>query len=338
MVTEDQEQKLDDLFNSFRTKKILVIGDVILDHYIDGNVARISPEAPVPVVRVTRDRTGLGGAANVAHNIKSLGGVPMLVGVVGNDGSADTFFNIAGRAGIDCRGIVKMKNRPTTLKTRVIAQGQQVVRIDREEHKPVSPDVEAEVIQRLDELAGECNGIILEDYNKGLLSSKIIKRAIETGRELKVPVTVDPKFQNFSDYRGATLLKPNQGEVEKILGIEIANDKELDAAFEKIEEKLDSEYLLITRSHRGMVLKKKGAPYRSIGTVAREVYDVSGAGDTVIAMVTLGIASGCDPYLATCLANIAAGIGVERRGVVAITVEDVRERLLSGDISSDVPL
>lgn len=338
MLDKKQEQKLDDIFRSFRTRKVLVVGDVILDHYIGGNVARISPEAPVPIVRVTSDRTGLGGAANVAHNIKSLGGVPLLTGVVGSDRSASTFFDLAGRAGIDCRGIVKMEGRPTTLKTRVTAQGQQVVRIDREENDPVPAAIEEELIRRIEELAGECHAILLEDYDKGMMSSTLIRSAIETGRRLKIPVTVDPKFQHFNDYRGATLLKPNQGEVEKILGIEIENDKELDAAFEEIERKLDCEYLLITRSERGMVLKRNGSPHRSISTAAREVFDVSGAGDTVIAMVTLGMAAGCDAYLTTCLANVAAGIGVERRGVVAVSAGDVRERLISGDASSGVPL
>ncbi len=306
--------------------RVLILGDVMLDEYLAGDADRISPEAPVPVVRIESDRHLVGGAGNVARNIVSLGGGTRLIGVRGNDRAGD-----AGTACLDADAIphdlVVLPGRETTVKTRVLARQQQVVRIDRECAGPHSPEETGAVLHRVAAgLAGHA-GLVVSDYGKGLVTQGMMRglAALLAGRAM--PVLVDPKPQNAALYKGVTLLTPNAKEASETAGLPVKTRDEIIAAGRAIMEKTGSPALVITLGGRGMAVFEKGSPVRRIPTVAREVFDVTGAGDTVIAVLSMGLACGIDLVTASLLANYAAGIVVGEVGASVVTPNQLAEAI-----------
>jgi len=310
-------ERVNALLASAKGKRIAVVGDVMIDHYVWGTVARISPEAPVPVVEVESESTRLGGAANVANNIASLGGRPLLAGVVGDDANGATLRRILDGDGTPSSGIITDPSRPTTIKTRVIAHHQHVVRIDSEEQRDIDASVRRALLQALT-AGGPLDGIIIEDYNKGVVVRELIHEVTALARERGIPVTVDPKFNNFFEYRGVTLFKPNKKETEEALGRTLRSDDDVLAAGRTLLERLNAENVLLTRSEKGMSLFERNGAVTHIPTRARKVADVSGAGDTVIATLTLMLAAGATTAEAAFLANAAGGVVCGEVGIVPI--------------------
>lgn len=310
------------LLDRIRGKRILVVGDLMLDVYLRGGASRISPEAPVPVVRVRDEWRALGGAANVAANLVALGaGVP-LVGALGDDGAAHDFRAVAASAGIETDGLVALPDRPSTVKTRVLVGHQQVARYDREVDTDVDPAVAEALALRVEERAATADAIVLEDYDKGVLVPAVIEAALDAGRRRQIPVVVDPKARHFFDYRGCTVFKPNEPELAAALRAELRPD---DAEWlEETRRHLQCQALLLTLGARGMVLARNAAPLR-IPAVARAVYDVSGAGDTVTAVVAATLAAGGSYEEGAVLATHAAGIEVGKAGVVTVSPEEILE-------------
>ncbi len=319
------EQRLNWLFEEFRKKKIIVLGDLMLDRYVWGTVNRISPEAPVPVVEVTREFTQLGGAANVANNLYSLGAIPIPVGVVGKDPEGNHLVDLMKRLNFPADGIIFDGSRPTIVKTRIIANDQHVVRADRELRQPISSDNMNKVIDVVKSNMRQADALIIEDYNKGLFSKELIHEVIGLAKQNLKIITVDPKFNNFFDYRLITLFKPNRKETEAALGVIINSIEQLKAACEHIMDRLACEAVLITLGDQGMCLLNSKRKFSIIPTKARNVYDVSGAGDTVISTLTLSLTAGADLNEATTLANYAAGVVCGEVGVVPIETVKLRE-------------
>jgi len=302
---------------------------VILDHYIWGRVSRISPEAPVPVVEVTRESFMLGGAANVAHNIVAMGGRAAVVGMSGKDISGDTLFEMLSRRGVNCDGIF-VENRPTTVKTRVIAHNQQVVRFDREDSKYVGGKILKGVVDYIDSVRSRFDAIIISDYKKGMVSRELIKCILRKksknpgAAHAKAFVAVDPKIGHFDLYKGVSLITPNITEASHGAGIDIKDEKTLLRAGRSLMRRLGCSAVLITRGEQGMSLfEKKGVTH--IPTVARKVYDVTGAGDTVISAFTLAYASGATMEEAAVIANHAAGVVVGEVGTAVASPEQIAE-------------
>ena len=323
------KKRADALINNFRQKTILVLGDLMLDEYLFGQVSRISPEAPVPVVEVSEEKHLLGGAANVAWNIASLGARVVPVGVIGKDRPRNTIISEFQKRKISKAGLVEDPKRHTTIKTRIVAHHQQVVRVDREHRQDISPASEARVIARLKKLIPTADAVLIEDYNKGLITDKVLKAALELCRKHKKIVTVDPKFNHFLDFKGVTLFKPNILETERALGIKIAGPQDMLKAGKMLMGKLKTKAVLITAGEKGMYLITGQNNSEHIPTMAREIYDVSGAGDTVIAVLTLSLAVGASFLEAAIIANHAAGVEVSKFGVAAVSVSELKEALRS---------
>lgn len=314
-------ERIDELKNNFKGKRIAVVGDLMLDCYFWGEVKRISPEAPVPVVEIEDEFYRFGGAANVAYNLQTLGAAPFPLGVIGNDNDGVLFNKLIEDSGIDSSGIVVDENRPTTAKTRVIAGKQHVVRIDREKKNEIDKTVEEKILTNLKTHLDKIDGIILEDYNKGVLKQSLIKQIITLGNEAGKTITVDPKFNNFFDYENVTVFKPNRKETEDAFGIRIDTDEDIETAGKKLIEQLNPTYALLTLGEKGIALfDKENNKYR-IPTKARKVLDVSGAGDTVISTLTLALCAGANITEAAYLANYAGGMVCEEVGVVPIELE-----------------
>ena len=311
------------IISRFKDKNILVIGDIILDHYIWGKVNRISPEAPVPVVEVARESFLLGGAANVAYNIVSLGGRASVIGMNGQDIAGEALMNILRQKGVNCDGIFT-ENRPTTVKTRVIAHNQQVVRFDREDKKYVDGKILKGILGYINSVLLQYDALIVSDYQKGMISQELIGDIVKKTRPKKMFVAVDPKVGHFDFYEGVSLITPNVMEASIGSKIEIRDDKTLLRAGKSLMKKLSCEAVLITRGEQGMSLFEK-RKVTHIPTVARKVYDVTGAGDTVISAYTLAYASGADMEEAAVLANHAAGIVVGEVGTAVATPDQLLE-------------
>lgn len=299
---------------------VVVAGDVMLDRYLFGFTDRISPEAPVPVVHVQETDDRAGGAANVAVNLASLGVTTQLVGVVGKDDAADLLQAILKNRGIQCN-FHRVDDRPTITKTRVQSRGQQLIRLDRENTAAMPGDAVVSVLRKSIKGAG---AVVLSDYGKGALSS--VTTMIDVCRDAKIPVLVDPKGTDFSKYRGATLITPNQAEFEVVAGT-CSSDDELVQRARTMLDDLDLNALLVTRSEKGMLLLESDMAPVFLSTQAREVYDVTGAGDTVIAMLAGALASGASLASAAALANIAAGLVVRKIGVATVTPGEIRVSL-----------
>lgn len=314
--------RLDVLLERARRVRVLVVGDLMLDVYLRGSASRISPEAPVPVVRVRERWHALGGAANVARNVVALGAACELVGCIGGDEPGAQLRDEVERAGIGARGIRVAPGRPTTVKTRLVARNQQIARFDTELEEDVGSDSAVELIAAIEALAPGADVIILEDYDKGVLAPAVIAAALEAGRRLGVPVVVDPKERHFFDYAGATVFKPNLVELAAALRAPVMADDP--RWMEQVRARLGCVNLLVTLGEDGLSLVTEAGEFVRVPTVARSVYDVSGAGDTVTAVVATALAAGASLPEAAVLANHAAGIQVGKAGVAAITAEELR--------------
>jgi rfaE bifunctional protein kinase chain/domain len=305
------------LIRRFKNKRVLVLGDLMLDKYIWGDVSRISPEAPVPVVAVRKDTSCLGGAGNVAHNLESLGARPILVGVVGDDAEGRWIK----RHLPESRGVFLDKKRPTTVKTRIIAHHQQVVRVDFEKKSPIPEPIQQRMVKVIRE--EEYDGLLISDYNKGIVNPSLMGRVLENARRQRIPVFVDPKVENFSLFSPITLITPNHVEAEKIVRHECRTDGQAERAGFEILSLISSLYLILKRGEQGMTVFEKGKPPIHIPTIAKEVFDVTGAGDTVIATVTLALLSGATIREAAMISNAAAGIVVGKIGTATASPEEL---------------
>jgi len=307
-------------------KNILVVGDIMLDRHIWGTVDRISPEAPVPVVDVNKETMVPGGASNVANNVVNLKSHAEVCGIIGDDEYGMILVDKLEKIGANVSGIMVDVNRPTTLKTRVIAHSQQVVRIDKEETDSISKEVEDKIIEYIKKVKDSVDGVIIEDYGKGVVTRRIIKKIIKIFKNREVPITVDPKENHFDLYKGVSVITPNHKEAENMLKRKFKNNQEIIEGGREIVKKLKLKGLLLTRGKEGMYLFIDGEVY-DIPTVAKEEFDVTGAGDTVIAALTTMLASGMDYKKAAYISNVAAGIVVEKPGVVPINYLELKERL-----------
>ncbi len=316
-ITKSRLQKIK---KNFKGKKIAVIGDMMLDCYFWGEVKRISPEAPVPVVEVDNEFYRFGGAANCALNITRLGGIPIPVGLIGKENYGSIFLSLLDESGIDAAGILVDDTRPTTAKTRVIADNQHVVRIDKESKEYISKGTQQKILTFLEQHISSLDGIILQDYNKGILTPELIQKVIALANKNNILITVDPKFNNFFSYKNVTVFKPNRKEAGDVLGMQIRTDAEISIAGKKLLTKLNAKYILLTLGEGGIAVFEKGKEYR-MPTKARKVADVSGAGDTVISTLTMALAAGADILEASYLANYAGGLVCEEVGIIPIELE-----------------
>ena len=316
MITFDFEKMLRVIHN-FKDKRVLVLGDLMLDKFIWGNVSRISPEAPVPVVEVSTSTSSLGGAGNVGNNLKSLGAFPLLVGVVGDDEEGQWIKKNAPLS----RGIFVDRKRPTTVKTRIIAHHQQVVRVDQEKKTPVLPHFEKQIIDFIQK--EKYDGLLISDYSKGIVTGPLIAKVLHSAQKRKIPVFVDPKVEHFNIFSPVTLITPNHFETEKIVGHPCRTDAEIEKAGRQILAQISTLYLIIKRSEQGMTVFEKGKKAVHIPTIAREVYDVTGAGDTVIATASLALLAGASIKEAAILSNAAAGIVVGKIGTATSSIEEL---------------
>lgn len=328
-MTTISGSRLDWLFEQFRNKKIIVLGDLMMDRYVWGTVNRISPEAPVPIVEVTREFTRLGGAANVANNLYSLGATPIPVGIVGNDFEAKQLIDLMKEFHFLTDFILTDEARSTTVKTRIIANDQHVVRADRENRSPINRELTKKVIDAIESILPQTDAIIIQDYNKGLLTKELIAAVTDLARQHQKITTVDPKFDNFFDYKSVTLFKPNRKETEAALGIRIDSIESIKNACRSLLSRLSCHAVLITLGDQGMFFLDANGEFAQIPTKARSVHDVSGAGDTVISTLTLALATGIELKEAITLANYAAGVVCGEVGVVPIEPSKLREAILS---------
>jgi rfaE bifunctional protein kinase chain/domain len=308
---------------SFRSKRILVFGDLMLDRFIWGSVSRISPEAPVPVVEIRKESTHLGGAANVASNIRSLGGIPMPLGVVGHDFEGARLREEFRALQCPVGGLVVDKSRPTSIKTRIIAHHQQVCRTDREDRSPLVPAIQHRLTEKFRAALSSVDAVIVSDYSKGLISRSLLRHTLPHAKAAHKIVCIDPKMRDFSGYSPATIITPNVAEAESASGIAIRGKRDLFRAGKKILGESGIEHLLITRGEEGMAIFDGISRMTCIPTVAKEVFDVTGAGDTVISIIALGLVSGLSLLESAILSNIAAGIVVGKLGTASVTPEEL---------------
>jgi len=309
------------LLPAMRKQRIVVVGDAMLDIYLLGDVERISPEAPVPVVHVAERQYRLGGAANVAANVAAIGATVTLVAAIGDDQRGEQLRTELAAAGIRDDGVITLPARPTTSKTRVVARNQQVVRIDEEEDTLLDGDAQGDLLHRLRRELSSADAVLLEDYNKGALTPALIEAALVTAKRRGIPSVVDPKYKHFFNYRGATVFKPNRRELEAALGAAV--DLEHADALPTVMAKLEVDNLLLTLGAHGMALLDRDGHVSRLPTQAREVFDVSGAGDTVTAWVGTALAAGATVREAAELGNYAAGIEVGKAGVAVVSPEEV---------------
>ena len=315
------ENRIKELKDNFEGKRIAIIGDMMLDGYFWGDVKRISPEAPVPVLEVEEEFFRFGGAANVALNISTLGGIPIPIGVIGDDNNGAIFSSLLNDSKISDNGIIIDDTRPTTTKTRVIADSQHVVRIDKESKEYLNSKMEGKIFDYVKKNINDLDGIILQDYNKGVLTELLITKIVNESNEMNKLITVDPKFENFWSYKNVTVFKPNRKEVEEKLGLKITSSEDVSFAGSKLLEKLNVQYVLLTLGEEGIAVFEKGKEEKRMPTKARKVADVSGAGDTVISTLTLSLAAGADILEASYLANYAGGIVCGEVGIVPVDKE-----------------
>jgi D-beta-D-heptose 7-phosphate kinase/D-beta-D-heptose 1-phosphate adenosyltransferase len=317
------KEKLVGFVRQFREQQVLVLGDIILDQFIWGDVDRISPEAPVPVVVVRREEYRLGGAGNVAVNIRALGGRPILVGVINNDPAGEKIQHEMERLSLPNTGLMLDLGRPTIVKTRIIASHQQVCRVDRESLQPMSMELFKKAHQFIQKYLARTQALLVSDYGKGFINQRLLSNILPMAQRAGKIVSVDPKSRNFAMYRPATILTPNKKEAEVASGIPIQDEASLKKAAEAILAGTMVENLLITRGEEGMSLFRPTGYSRHIPAFAREVFDVTGAGDTVIATLTLAMCAGANPEEAAILANSAAGIVVGKLGTASTTPDEL---------------
>jgi D-beta-D-heptose 7-phosphate kinase/D-beta-D-heptose 1-phosphate adenosyltransferase len=319
------------ILERFADLRLLVLGDVMLDEYLMGHVERTSPEAPVPVVKAEDEASNLGGAANVAHLAAVLGARAQLFGVVGKDAAGEKFKARCEASGIDADNVLAIEGRPTTRKVRILAQHQHVLRVDWEEHRPISDALANEVLARL-RASEPPDAVVISDYAKGFLSPTLLSGVIAASREWDVPVLVDPKYADLSRYRGATVVKANQKEFEAAIGYSIRDnlEAELTRASAAVLETLDSQVLIVTLGEKGLAVFSRDQQPLFVPTAARDVYDVSGAGDAVITVLALGLALDLGIEEAARLANEAAGVAVGKSGVAVVSPGELAARFVHG--------
>jgi D-beta-D-heptose 7-phosphate kinase/D-beta-D-heptose 1-phosphate adenosyltransferase len=316
----------------FSQARVVVVGDLMRDLFIWGKVRRISPEAPVPVVEVTKETAMLGGAANVVNNLTVLGAKVHLAGVVGDDGPGEALISELVEKGVGLEGVVVEQGRPTTIKTRIIAHSQQMVRFDKETRGSISAESRKRMLKALKEVLPEVSLVLISDYAKGVISPELTAPLFKAAHERKKKILVDPKLANLACYKGADVITPNNLEAGQAARFEVESDKDVERAGRIMLDELSAQAILITRGEHGISLIERHKPPRHIPTEAREVYDVTGAGDTVISTLGVGLACGMDLYSATVLANLAAGIGVGKLGTSVVSRDELKEALLNGGL------
>jgi len=315
-----KKSRLEEILNSFQNLKVAVVGDMMLDDYLIGSVDRISPEAPVPVVSIKKERFVLGGAANVVNNLSTLGAKAICFGIIGQDFDGERLIKELEAKSIETSGILKTDDRPTIVKRRIISGTQQLLRLDWEDARAITEELENNLLAQVEKRIDGLNAIILSDYDKGVLTPRVVKRIISMCKEKGIIVTVDPKPKNALNYIGATSMTPNRKEAIECLGKK-SFDNMLDIGKE-LKEKLQLENLLLTRSEEGMSLFHE-EDIINIPTYAKEVFDVTGAGDTVISVFTLACAAGVTLHEAAKIANTAAGVVVGKMGTSTVTKEEI---------------
>ena len=318
------------LFNSFNGKKIMVVGDMMLDIYMNGKVERISPEAPVPIVSVTKTFSRLGGAANVAQNLKALGAEPILCSVIGKDEKSNDLISLMLEHNMNTSGIVKSDDRITTTKVRIIGNNAQMLRVDTEDTFDLTEKEYDSLIDKISEIANTENidGIILQDYNKGVMTERLIKEVISIANERNIPLGVDPKKKNFLAYQNATFFKPNLKELKEGIGISAKDDsiEEIVKAVDALQNRLNCRYIMTTLSERGVLIKDyETNAWHHIPAHLRKIADVSGAGDTVLSVAMLCLICKEDAYNIAALSNLAGGLVCEEIGAVPINKERLFE-------------
>lgn len=314
-----------EIINNFPEAGVLVVGDIMVDHFIWGKVSRISPEAPVPVVDVQKDSILLGGCANVLNSIYAMGGKVYVAGVVGADNIGKRLLEELRQREIATDGIVVEKGRPTTLKTRIVAHGQQMVRFDKESRKPIPKNSTRKILEYIKSLQSRIGAIVISDYSKGVISRELITGIRKIVDDEKVYICLDPKQNDFTLYEGVYVVTPNHHEAGRAAGIEIADENDLLQAGAALLNKYNFHALLITRGEEGMSLFERGKKiaHTHFSTQAKEIYDVTGAGDTVIGVLALSLAAQASLQEATCLANQAAGIVVGKVGTATVSQEEL---------------
>jgi rfaE bifunctional protein kinase chain/domain len=320
-------EKFERVFSGWGGHRILVLGDAMLDEYLWGAVSRISPEAPVPVVEILKESLKLGGGANVALNIKTLGDEPILVGAIGEDGNGDKMISSLSQAGIESSGIFRDHTRTTTIKTRIIAHNQQVVRADRENTEEISAELTRKIMTFVGDRVKEIDGIIISDYGKGVITLGLLSELIEMCRRNDLFVAVDPKDAHFMNYRRVSLITPNHHEAGFVYGKRIRNEEILQEVGWGLLKRLNVDALLITRGEKGMSLFEADGGLTHFPTRAKKVYDVTGAGDTVISAFTCAVAAGANYREATLICNHAAGLVVGEVGTAQVTREELLDDL-----------
>jgi bifunctional protein rfaE, domain I len=317
-------QRLEEILKKFNKIKIAVIGDMMLDEYLIGKVNRISPEAPVPVVNIEEERFVLGGASNVANNLKSLEGQVRVYGVIGEDDNGKKFTSELEVKGIESDGIVVDDSRPTIIKSRVLSQGQQLLRLDWEKDTNISKEIQEALIKKVERDIDEIDAILLSDYNKGVLTKYVSESIIKIAKEHNKKIVVDPKPHNFKNYVGVTTMTPNRKEILDYFGLnKFNNEEEVANAMKQLKKDLQLDCVVLTRSEEGFSLYDGN--YERVPTVAREVFDVTGAGDTFISTLLLSLSAGATLYEAGVIANMASGIVVAKIGTATATKEEILE-------------
>ncbi len=320
------EQKLLNILEQFKNKNILVIGDIMLDKYIWGNVSRISPEAPVQVVRVEKESYAPGGAANVANNVAALQGITSMIGIVGNDSAKERMMEELKSRKINTDGILQDQHRPTIQKVRVIGKGQQLLRFDYEKKSYLEKDIEKKILDFVTKRIENIDAIIISDYAKGIITQNLAEQLIRLVNEKNKIIIIDPKPEHKNFYKNATLITPNNKEACEMIDIEEGNSDDIIKAGKKLLEDLNTS-LIITKGEKGMSIFEKNAEVTNIPTKAKEVYDIIGAGDTVVATLALALASNASLKEAATLANHAAGITVGKIGTSTVTVDEIKKSI-----------
>lgn len=324
-----------DIFQSFNDLRVLIIGDVMVDSYIWGAVDRISPEAPVPIVNVIKRDFRLGGAANVALNIHSLGAKPVLCALIGEDENGKKLLQRLQEKNLSAEGIVASPYRPTTVKTRLIASHQHVVRVDDESDKVVNSEEEALILNRIEKLLPQCDVVIFEDYDKGVLNASIIEKTVALATKQNIPTVVDPKKRNFLQYKGVTLFKPNLKELREGLKIEVesGNQTQVEKGVALLMEKLNTSGVMVTLSEHGVYIDLNGERVK-LPAHMREIADVSGAGDTVVSIAALCVALKLSPSVIAALSNLGGGLVCQYVGVVPIDKQELQDEAVNVGILS----
>ena len=319
------------IFDSFNKFNILIIGDVMVDSYMWGKVDRISPEAPVPIIMSTKQENRLGGAANVALNVQALGANPILCAIIGKDSKAKNFFSLLQKRNLPKEGITESKNRKTTVKTRIIADNQHILRVDEEINSVLDKETEIKFIENILTILSnkQIDAIIFEDYDKGCITPKVIKSIVEFANKKNIPTLVDPKKRNFMEYKNVTLFKPNFKELIEgsKTDIEKGNFEDIFKASKKLHKELSCKYFLVTLSELGVFISFNNS-FKTIPAEIRDIADVSGAGDTLIGTASLCLAAGLDPELIAGISNLAGGLVCEKVGVVPINKDQLLQETI----------